>query len=396
MSETTPGQNLKAELHLPNGEVIKRDNRQEALKDVALGSGGLAVGREAVLLPAGEDAENIMSPESAVLQKRGLDRILNSSRGIDGLTIPEEDCSPQEARRETWDILEAMHAEGGVLEGEESFGSMQFVSPVAREYGKNYSWESWDIDLPSLPKSIRDIPDKFDNEHWLRIVSHGDWPQDIDSNFAEHDNKDHLPTLGTSSGEYRTLVSHAMNELYIHRAARAQEWDSTSEDYKPGEIYAFNPLTEETSAIVTLDQGTADQPKGAINTMMNKIIRSDLEITNTIHGDSVPLRSAEDAAQAERYLAQQALSEDASFEEIFKNKFVGNIAQFAVLLVNSRRVRDGRVQIGEQFTDGSKRREQPTPEEVHEIKELARGAVEGQIRVSQKLGVAIQASRATV
>ena len=69
------------------------------------------------------------------------------------------------------------------------------------------------------------------------------------------------------------------------------------------------------------------------------------------------------------------------------------MAEFATVLINTGRVKRGEPQIGEEFTDGSKRRVEPTTEELQQIKSMAREAVEGQIRVAEKIGIAVQSTR---
>ena len=130
MSELLPSTQPRVELQLPNGGVIESIQTREAYSSTT---------------------EKVMSPEAAVLQQQGIDRIANSPGGIDGLTVPEVACTPQEARITTYRILEAMHSEGGVLEGEDSFGVMQFVTPKAREHNAEYNWDLWNNGLPSLP-----------------------------------------------------------------------------------------------------------------------------------------------------------------------------------------------------------------------------------------------------
>jgi hypothetical protein len=150
MSELLPSTQLRVELQLPNGGVVEGIQTQEAPSSVVSVSGSLAVAQVAELSP-GSTTEKVMSPEAAVLQQQGIDRIANSPGGIDGLTVPEVACTPQEARITTYRILEAMHSEGGVLEGEDSFGVMQFVTPKAREHNAEYNWDLWNNGLPSLP-----------------------------------------------------------------------------------------------------------------------------------------------------------------------------------------------------------------------------------------------------
>lgn len=397
MSELLPSTQPRVELQLPNGGVIESIQTREAYSSVTSEAGSLAVSQVAELSP-GSVVEKVLTPEAAILQRQGLDRIANSPEGIDGITIPEETCTPQEARIMTHRILEAMHSEGGVLEGEDSFGVMQFVTPKAREHNAEYNWDLWNNGLPSLPEGVRDTPDRFDNDQWLRNGGSGDWSQAIDGNFPDHDNEDHWPILGTASGEFKNLASQAIQALYTSRVEHIAEWEARSEAdgnlyEKPGELYAFNPKTGETSVIVSLDIGTADHPKGPINNAMNRIIQSDLEITRSLYSNNAPLRSAEEAAIAERESAQTALAEETSYHEMFENDIVGSMAEFATVLINTGRVKRGEPQIGEEFTDGSKRRVEPTTEELQQIKSMAREAVEGQIRVAEKIGIAVQSTR---
>ena len=69
------------------------------------------------------------------------------------------------------------------------------------------------------------------------------------------------------------------------------------------------------------------------------------------------------------------------------------MAEFATVLVNSERVKKVEPQIGEEFTDGSKRCVEPTIEELQQIKSMGREAVEGQIRAAEKIGIAAQSTR---
>ena len=133
MSESLRLAQPRFELQLPNGGVVERPSRSEAYNGTPVGPGTLAVSHEAQLLPASSDTESLMNPEAAALQQRGLDRIARNPKGIDGLVIPEESCSLQEERLTTLQIIKAMHSAGGVLEGEDSFGAMQFVNADIRK-----------------------------------------------------------------------------------------------------------------------------------------------------------------------------------------------------------------------------------------------------------------------